>query len=253
LGNRPSTGPVEKYLLRKIREEGAIHLTLIDPENVTPEKAGEIASKAEKAGTKAIMLGGSTIASSIQVDNVAKEIKKNVKIPLILFPGNISGLSRFADAIFFMSLLNSSNTYYLIDAQALSALTVKKFGVEPIPLGYIVMGEGGTVGFVGYARLIPYDKPQLALMYALAGQYLGMRFIYLEAGSGAKKPIPSNVISLIKKNLDIPLIVGGGIKSGDNAKKAVKAGASIIVTGTIVEKVEDVHKKISEIVRSIGG
>lgn len=244
---------VEKYLTRKIKENRAIHLTLIDPENVTAKEAGKIAFEAEKAGTAAIMLGGSTIASQSRVDDVAKEIKKNVKIPLILFPGNVSGLSRFADAVFFMSLLNSSNTYYLIDAQALSALTIKNFGVEPIPLGYIVMGEGGTVGFIGYARLIPYNKPQLALMYALAGQYLGMRFIYLEAGSGAKTPIPPSVISLVRRNISIPLIVGGGIKSVGDAKKAVKAGANIIVTGTIVEKVKDIQKKIGEIVKSIGG
>ncbi|MGP3703219.1 MAG: geranylgeranylglyceryl/heptaprenylglyceryl phosphate synthase [Candidatus Bathyarchaeota archaeon] len=244
---------VEKYLVEEIRRNHAIHLTLIDPENLSAEEAGKIAFEAEKAGTAAIMLGGSTVVSQNQVDNVAKEIKNNVKIPLILFPGNISGLSRFADAVFFMSLLNSSNTYYLIDAQALSALTVKNLGVEPIPLGYIVMGGGGTVGFIGYARLIPYDKPQLALMYALAGQYLGMRFIYLEAGSGAKKPIPTSVISLVKKNIDVPLIVGGGIRSADDAKKVVKAGADIIVTGTLIEKVKEVREKISEIVRSIGG
>ncbi|MCX8176034.1 MAG: geranylgeranylglyceryl phosphate synthase family protein, partial [Candidatus Bathyarchaeota archaeon] len=148
---------VEKYLVEKIRKNHAIHLTLIDPENVSSEEARKIAFEAEKAGTAAIMLGGSTVASQNHVDEVAKEIKNNVKIPLILFPGNISGLSRFADAVFFMSLLNSSNTYYLIDVQALSALTIKNLGVEPIPLGYIVMGGGGTVGFIGYARLIPYD------------------------------------------------------------------------------------------------
>lgn len=241
-------GRVEKYLKKKILDEGAIHLTLIDPEKVSPENAKKICVEAEKAGTKAIMVGGSTLSSTSHIEIVTEQIKKSISIPVILFPGNLTGVNRFADAIFFMSLLNSSNPYFFIDVQALASSTVKKYSIEPIPLGYIIMGSGGTAGFVGYARPIPYEKADLAARYALAAQYLGMRFIYLEAGSGVKKPIPPETISTVRREVDVVLIVGGGIRDGKTAAKAVKAGANIIVTGTIVEEPGSVRRKISEIV-----
>ena len=248
-----TTGPVEKYLKEKIAKEGAIHLTLIDPEKTDPKTSAKISTEAEKAGTSVILLGGSTIISSGQVDSVAKEIKKYTKIPLILFPGNVSGVSKFADAIFFMSLLNSANPYFLIDAQALAAPTVKRCGIETLPLGYIIMGTGGAAGFIGYARPIPYDRCELAASYALAAQLLGMRFVYLDAGSGAEKPIPSGAIQIVRKTVDIPLIVGGGIRSKRDVKEAVRAGANMVVTGTAVEKIDRVGKKIGEFVEAIRG
>ncbi len=244
-------GRVEKYLRKKILDEGAVHLTLIDPEKTSPENAKKICVEAEKAGTGAIMVGGSTLGSTSHTEIVAEQVKKSINIPLILFPGNLTGVTRFADAIFFMSLLNSSNPYFFIDVQALASSIVKRYGVEPIPLGYIIMGSGGTAGFVGYARPIPYEKAELAARYALAAQYLGMRFVYLEAGSGAEKPIPPETISTVRKEVDVVLIVGGGIRDGKTAAKAVKAGANIIVTGTIVEEPGSVRKKIREIVNGV--
>jgi len=244
-------GSVEKYLFNKIRREGAIHLTLIDPEKTTVKMAAKVSAEAEKGGTTGILLGGSTIASSNQVDLVIEGIKKFVEIPVILFPGNVSGIGRLADAVFFMSLLNSSNPYFHMDAQALGAPWVKKHGIEPIPLGYIIMGSGGTAGFIGYARPIPYDKAELVASYALAAQYMGMRLVYLEGGSGAEKHIPSKTVSMVRKMVDIPLVVGGGIRTGKAARKIVKAGADIIVTGTIVEETRRVKQKIRELVSSI--
>jgi len=245
-------GKVESYLREKIRSEGAIHLTLIDPEKANPEEALEIARAAERAGSSAILLGGSTIASQSDVDSSAKAIKDgSVKIPIILFPGNLTGISKYADAIFFMSLLNSANPYFLIDVQAMAAPLIRRLRIEAIPLGYVILGSGGAAGYVGYARPIPYRNPRIALSYALAAQYLGMRLVYLEAGSGAEEPIPPNVISEVRKAVDIPLIVGGGIKNGKVAARAVKAGADIIVTGTIVEESSRVEAKIKEIVKAI--
>ena len=174
-----------------------------------------------------------------------------MEIPLILFPGNITGLSGYADAIFFMSLLNSANPYFLIDAQAIAAPLVRRLGLEAIPLGYIIMGPGGAAGFIGYARPIPYSKPSLAQAYALAGQYLGKRLIYLEAGSGAEQPIPPEVVSKVRAAVEVPLIVGGGIRSGRQAEAAIKAGADIIVTGTIVEQAEGSERKIGELVEAV--
>ncbi len=119
----------------------------------------------------------------------------------------------------------------------MGAPLVKKYKIEPIPLGYIIVGDGGTAGFIGQARQIPYKKPELAVIYAMAAQFLGIRLVYLEAGSGAELPVPSAMISKVKRNVDIPVIVGGGIRSVKEAEMAVKAGADIIVTGTIVEGV----------------
>ncbi len=243
-------GAVEKYLLEKIQSEGAIHITLIDPEKVTPPKASLIAEKARASGTSAIMVGGSTFVSTKHLDDVIKTIKKAVRLPVILFPNNVTGISRYADAIWFMSLLNSADPYFIIGAQVLGAPLIRRYNLEPIPMGYIIVGEGGTAGVIGKAVPIPYDKPELAAAHALAGQYLGMRFIYLEAGSGAKRPVPQEMIRAVKCCIEVPLIVGGGIRSKDQALAAVSAGADIIVTGNVIEDgcVED---RVSQIVEGI--
>jgi len=242
---------VEDHIKAGIKERGAIHMTLLDPQKIGPKRCAEIASEAEKGGTYAIMVGGSTLASKNDLDDGVKRIKDLVEIPVILFPNDIAGVSRHADAIWFMSLLNSRLTYYVIDAQAMSAYTVKSYGLEPIPLGYIIVGPGGTVGYVGQARGIPYDRPELAMAYALASQMLGTRFIYLEAGSGAKAPVPPEMIKLVKSQLTVPLIVGGGIREGPTAKTAVEAGADIVVTGNLIEETARVRENINEIVTHI--
>ena len=246
-------GRVEEYLLDKIEREGALHITLIDPEKMSPEEAKEVAVEAEEGGSSAIMVGGSTLVSNQDLDEAVKAIKSGVEIPVILFPNNISCISRFADAIWFMSLLNSSNTYYLIEAQALTAALIKKYKLEAIPMGYIIVGEGCAAGYIGHARFINYDHPEIAVGYALAAVHLGMRFIYLEAGSGAKDPIPPEMISQVKKAIERPLIVGGGIRDALAAERAVRAGADIIVTGTLVEQGGSVRERIYEIVRNIRG
>jgi len=236
-------GLVEKYLLEKIESEGAIHITLIDPEKVTPPQASRITGKAKLSGTSAIMIGGSTFVSASHLDSVVKAVKRTVKIPVILFPNNVTGISRYADAIWFMSLLNSVDPYFLIGAQVLGAPLIKKYRLEPISLGYIIVGDGGTAGVVGRAVPVPYNKPELAAAHALAGQYL-------EAGSGAKRPVPAEMIHLIRSYVDVPLVVGGGIKTRSQALAAASAGADVIVTGNIIESAE-VKSKVAEIVEGI--
>jgi phosphoglycerol geranylgeranyltransferase len=245
-------GPIERYLLEKIKTDGSIHLTLIDPEKVTAADATKIAENSKNSGTAAIMIGGSTFLSQEHLDNVIKAIKSAVDIPTILFPNNVTGISSYADAIWFMSLLNSVDPYFLIGAQILGAPLVKKFGLEPLSMGYVIVGEGGTAGIVGKAISVPYNKPELAAAHALAGQYLGMRFIYLEGGSGAANPVPPEMIRAVKSVLDIPLIVGGGIRSKEQALAAASAGADIIVTGNVTES-NDAEQRVSEIIGAIKG
>ncbi|MCD6530108.1 geranylgeranylglyceryl/heptaprenylglyceryl phosphate synthase [Candidatus Bathyarchaeota archaeon] len=243
-------GKVEVYLLEELKRHGKIHITLIDPEKVEADTASKTAAETESLGSSAIMVGGSTLTSPTKLDEIVQSIKKAVSIPVILFPNNITGISRYADAIWFMSLLNSSDPYYIIGAQMLGAPLVKKYGIEPLPMGYIVVGEESAVSVVGQVKAIPRNKPELAAAYALAAQYLGMRFVYLEAGSGARKPVPREMINLTKRFVDIPLIVGGGIKTGDQARAAVEAGADIIVTGTITEDPES-KRNLQAIIQSI--
>ena len=244
-------GRVEEYLLTRLAKDGVLHLTLVDPEKMLLKDIVRIAVEAEKGGTSGIMVGGSTLVSNQDLDETVKAIKASVKIPIILFPNNISGVSRFADAIWFMSLLNSSNTYYLIEAQALVSALVKTYQLEAIPMGYIIVGEGCAAGYIGHARVISPEYPEIVAGYALAGTYLGMRFIYLEAGSGAKEPVPPATISKVKKVIEGPLIVGGGIRDAFAAEKAVRAGADIIVTGSLVEEVDQVRERIHEIIERI--
>ena len=229
-------GKVEKLLYQVIEEKGVAHLTLFDPEKLKPNIARRLATQVEKAGTTAAMVGGSTATSVYELDAIVKAIKLS-KLPVILFPNAVSGLSQYADAVFFMSLLNSINPYYLSGAQALGAPFVKKYKLEPIPVAYLIVGEHtGAAGFVGNANPIPKDKPELAAIYSLAAEYFGMRFAYLEAGSGARDTVPAEMVRTVTRNSNIRVIAGGGVRSPRQAKMLAKAGAQIVVTGTISEQ-----------------
>jgi len=241
-------GKVESYLLERIGEMGHVHLSLIDPLKTRLEDAGGVARFCEESGSDAIMIGGSTVFSQNYMDEFVKQVKKNTKLPVIIFPNNIQSISRYADAIWFMSLLNSVDWYYIIGAQMQGALSVKEFGLEAIPLGYLVFGWDTAVAAIGRALPIPRNRPEIAVCYGLAAQYLGMRFLYLEAGSGAENPIPPEVIKAVKENVEINIIVGGGIRTPEAAKKAAEAGADIIVTGTVLE--QDA-KTLSKIISAI--
>ena len=240
---------VETYLREKLQNK-KLHLTLIDPEEQTPQKAVEIAKSAVKGGTDGIMLGGST-TDSVELDLTAKALQENIDVPIILFPGNTSGVSKYADAIFFMSLLNSTNPYWIVGAQALGAPMIKKMGIETISMGYLVVEPGGTVGWVGDAKMVPRTKSDIAVAYALAAEFWGMKLFYLEAGSGADQSVPEEMIAKVKNYTDIILVVGGGIRGGKTARKIVEAGADIIVTGTVVENSTKVEDKIKELVDGI--
>jgi phosphoglycerol geranylgeranyltransferase len=150
-----------------------------------------------------------------------------------------------------MSLLNSTNPYWIVGAQALGAPMIKRMGIETISMGYLVVEPGGTVGWVGDAKLVPRTKSDIAVAYALAAEFWGMKLFYLEAGSGADQPVPLEMISKVKKYSNTILMVGGGIRDGETARKIVEAGADIIVTGTVVENNSAVKDKIKELVDGI--
>ncbi len=226
---------IESRLRDLVEKHGTICVGLLDSENIPPPEAAKIAAKVEKCGCKAVLVGGSTAVDQLELDEVVKSVKASVTSPVILFPGNVTGVSPSADAIFFSCLMNSENPYFITEAQALGALAVKKYNLEAIPMAYLIVGEGGAAGFVGRAKGIPPNKPTLAAMYALAAQYFGMRFLYLEAGSGADGRVSEKMISTVRRVYEGTLIVGGGIKGPEEAVSAAKSGADIIVIGTMLE------------------
>jgi len=251
-------GPVEKLLIERTRK-GPICAALIDPEDFSPRRARDTAGKAISAGASLILVGGSTLANQRRLDFVVKAIRGHrpshqshigSRVPVVLFPGNITGVSRFADAILFSSLLNSTNPYFIIGAQALGSIEVYKSRIESIPMAYLVFGNSSATSFIGQVNSLPLSKPNLAVIYALAAKYLGMRTLYLEAGSGAGEPIPAETIRAVKKVYDGLLIVGGGITTAETARKAAKAGADILVIGNLLQST-GFEKTLRQITNSI--
>jgi len=243
---------IEQQLQEAITREGTIHLTLIDPDSQSPEQAANIARGATAGGTTAILVGGSVGVGGRGLESTVQEIKGSTKVPTIIFPSDSGSVCLTADAIFFLCLLNSRNVAYLSTNQALGAVFIKSYGVEPLPVAYIIVEPGGTVGWVGDARLIPRNKPEIAAAYALAGKYMGMRWIYLEAGSGVSDTVPPAMVKTAKAAIDdTMLIVGGGIRTDKQAALLAKAGADVIVTGTAIEEDTDIENKIASFVTAI--
>ena len=241
---------VETFLKSELKTKNALLFVLIDSEVSNLEASSKLAKDVEKIGASAILVGGSTSNDQMEMAQVVKGIKKGIKIPIILFPGNVTGVVPDADAILFSSLMNSENPYFITQAQALGAPSVLKFGLEPLPTAYLVIGDGTTAWFVGAARGIPFEKPKIAAAYALAAQFLGMRFVYLEAGSGAKSSVTPEMVQTVRHAFNGFLIVGGGIKDVKTAQSLVKAGADALVIGTFLEKGGSI-KKLEEIAKAI--
>ena len=240
---------VREYLIERMRER-IIHMTLIDPAKQTPEKAGEIARIAESAGTDAFMVGGSTNITQQNLDASILAIKDVTRLPVIYFPSGAHAISKYSDAIYFMSVLNSRDVKNVIGEQVAGAPIVKKLCIEPISMGYLIVEPGMRVGEIGHAELVPRNKPEIAVAYGLAAEYLGMDFLYLEAGSGAPEPVPETMIRAVKSDVRIPIIVGGGIRTPEDTLMVKNAGANAIVTGTVIEE-EDFGLRLGQIIKTL--
>jgi phosphoglycerol geranylgeranyltransferase len=242
-------GTTETFILDSVREKGTLCFPLIDSQNQI--NTSSIVNKLEHLGATGILIGGSSVSDQIELSAIVSKIKSLVKIPIILFPGNITGIVPGADAILFSSLLNSENPYYITGAQAQGALIIKKYNLEAIPTAYLIIGQGSTAWFIGQTRSIPFDKSGIAIMYSLAAQYRGMRFLYLEAGSGSSAYVCPEMISAVRAHFDGILIVGGGITDAETATTIANAGADILVVGTLIEKKNDWEEQFSKIISSI--
>ncbi len=245
-------GKIEKYILEELEKKKGLLFALIDPlDYKTLGDAVKTAKNADEADSDVILIGGSTGVQGEVLDNAAKEIKKEVSKPVVLFPGNIGTLTKYADAVYFMSMLNSRNTYWISEAQMLAAPTIKHYGIEPLPVAYVVVEAGGTVGWVGDAKRIPRNKPKIAAAFAMAAEYMGFRFFITDAGSNPETGhVPLEMVKAVSSVTTIPYIAAGGIKTPEQARSVMKAGADIIQVGTAFEK-EGPVSKIKEMVKAV--
>ncbi len=243
---------VIEYIRSKLRLE-KLHMTLIDPEKLSPEECADIAYLANRAGTDAVMVGGSTGVEASKLDKSVLAMRDNIPIPVIHFPSHAEALSPNFDAIYFMSMLNSKEIKFIVGEQMKASPIIKNMGVETIPMGYVIVEPGMKVGEMGGAEPVKRNDVKTAIGYALAAEFLGMKFLYLEAGSGAPEPVPPEMVKAVKDELSIPLIVGGGIRDGKTASRISEAGADIVVTGTVVELSKDVEGALRDIVRGVKG
>ncbi len=225
---------VKEYLNNKLAQ-GAVHITLIDPSRQVPEAAGRLAETAQEVGSDLIFLGGSANITQRALVETVDVVKQRTSIPVLFYPAGTESLSLNLDAFLFLSMLNSSNPHFISGAHAKIALVLKRLEVETISAGYIMVEPGMKIAELGEAELVSRDNFWKAIGYALAAEFMGMDFVYLEAGNGAAQPVPAGMIRAVKREISIPLIVGGGIRTAIDARRVRQAGADIVVTGTVIE------------------
>jgi phosphoglycerol geranylgeranyltransferase len=225
---------------------------LIDPDKATTALIDELLDLSVTAKVDYLLVGGSLVISNY-LDDCVQHIKRNCDIPVILFPGSPSQISKYADALLYLSLISGRNPELLIGQHVVSAPFVKQSGLEIIPTGYMVIDGGAptTVSYISNASPIPADKNEIAMCTAMAGEMLGMKIIYMDAGSGAKRAITEEMIEKVSQHIDIPLVVGGGILHPEKAYLNCKAGADVIVVGNAIEKNASLIKEMSAAVHSV--
>lgn len=230
----------------KLAKKQKIFSVLIDPDK---QKFSELLKTIETCNNSNIdffLVGGSIITNG-NIDNTVHAIKENSSIPVILFPGSHNHLTTKADGILFLSLISGRNPDFLIGNQLKATPTLKKSALEIIPTGYLLVDSGNITTAIKVSETPPikHDDSELAATTALTGQYLGQKLIYIDGGSGAQQPISSEMITKTKEALDIPLIIGGGIKSASAARSIYKAGADIIVIGNGAEEKRNLIDEVS--------
>lgn len=224
--------------LLKIRQErGAGYLVLIDPDKNDKGKLPSFVREATEAGVDGFLVGGSLMLTN-EFEAHLQTIKRNTTLPVLIFPGSLLQVSSIADAILFLILISGRNAEHLIGNQVIAAPIIKKTGLEAISTGYMLIEAGKTTSaeFMSNTKPIPRNKPDIALAHALAAELIGMKMLYLDAGSGADASVPDEMIRAISGSCTLPMIVGGGIRTPEEARKKVEAGASFVVTGTVTEQ-----------------
>ena len=225
---------------------------LVDPDKPSDKEIISIAENAQKSSVDYFFVGGSLLTNN-NLDICIKLLKEHSNIPVVLFPGNTLQMSNKADAFLFLSLISGRNAEMLIGRHVIAAPYLKLSGLEIISAGYMLIDSGKptTVSYMSNSFPIPSDKIDVAACTAMAGEMLGLKMIFMDAGSGALKPISKEMITIVKQSISIPLIIGGGIDSPEKALENVKAGADIIVVGNSIEKDNSLIAAIADAVHSV--
>ena len=233
---------VYEQMLATRSSKGAGYLVLVDPDRWNLDDVEVFIRKINGSGADGIMVGSSLILGE-GAQSKMKRIQEIATLPVILFPGNVNQLTPHVEAVFYLSVISGRNPQFLIGDQVQAAPLVKELGIEPISTAYILIESGRvtTAEFVSGSKPIPRDKDEIAMAHALAADYLGFKFIYLEAGSGAQYSVTPRMVKAVSGYTDVPVIVGGGIHTPEVAKELVQAGAAFIVTGNILENSENSH------------
>lgn len=228
---------IYKDILKAKENQKKLLAVLLDPDKIVWEKLGVLMEKINQSPATHVFVGGSLVESH-RIDELIIGLKQKVNLPIVLFPGNPSQISNEADAILFLSLLSGRNPDYLIGHQVAAAPVLKKSALEIISTGYILIESGNETAVTRISKTTPMDRCNLELVIATAqaGEMLGNKLIYLEAGSGACQAVPLTMINSVSQNIEAPLIVGGGIVSLKGIQQAYKAGADLVVIGTAFEK-----------------
>jgi phosphoglycerol geranylgeranyltransferase len=239
-------------LLTKKRMRHKSFALLVDPDKVEKTKTTNLVALAVKSRVDYLFVGGSLVVSD-HLDQVVQQIKSLCNIPVILFPGTPSQVSPFADALLYLSLISGRNPELLIGQHVISAPAVRKSGLEIISTGYMVVDGGAptTVSYISNALPIPADKNEIALCTAMAGEMLGMKMIYMDAGSGARRPISTEMIERVSANIEIPLLIGGGIQNPEKVYHNARAGADLIVVGNAIEKDSSLLSEMAAALHSV--
>lgn len=224
------------YLQDIIAKKGAAYLILIDPDKLSTDKISKFAKHCEDSGVDGFLIGGSLLLNG-NIDETIDSIKSSCSIPVIIFPGGVDQISAKADALLYISLISGRNADQLIGKHVIAAPLIKKYGIEPISTGYLLIesGKTTTAEYISNSKPIPRNKPEIAASTALAAEYMGMKLIYLEAGSGADLPVPNEMIKMVSQYCSLPIVVGGGIRDLKTAFEKVQSGAKVIVTGNFFE------------------
>jgi putative glycerol-1-phosphate prenyltransferase len=225
---------------------------LIDPDSTNRESLMATCDACNEAGIGLILVGGSLITNGFFEECVAL-IRQHTDIPVILFPGNIMQVSKDADAILFLSLISGRNPDLLIGKHVLAAPVLKQSGIEVIPTGYILV-DGGRITSVSYMSStipIPSEKSSIAACTAMAGEMLGLKLIYMDAGSGAQNHVPPGMIKAVREAVQVPVFVGGGMRTAEQALAVCEAGADVVVIGNAFEKDPSLIRNIAEAVRGV--
>ena len=224
---------------------------LIDPDKQDKKQLLAIIEKAKNAKTDYFFVGGSLLTND-SLDLCLKTLKENTTIPIVLFPGNAMQVNNKADGILFLSLISGRNADMLIGKQVITAPILKQSSLEVLPTGYMLIDSGKptTVSYMSNTNPIPADKETVAACTAMAGEMLGLKLIFMDGGSGAKNPISEAMIKAVRKSVDVPLIIGGGIGSGEKAIANCRAGADIIVVGNAIEKDENLIGEIADAIHN---